>query len=72
MYVFPGIPARWNDKTIVNFDDFVTRIKTNKFHDDKVLTLKEWSGEEIIERLQGRLGLVWKWAFEIEHFSASI
>ena len=48
--VSPGFPARRNDKTIIKFDDFITGIKTNVFCNDKVLTLKEWNGEEIVER----------------------
>ena len=46
-----GHPSRWNDKSIVMFDDFLTSVKDGNILDDVTFTLYEYdSNRNIIKR----------------------
>ena len=42
-----GYPGRWNDKTIVRFDGFVTDIQRGLYLEDHKFTLKDSEGEDV-------------------------
>ena len=42
-----GYPGRWNDKTIVRFDVFVTDIQRGLYLKDHKFTLKDSEGEDV-------------------------
>jgi DDE superfamily endonuclease len=43
-----GFPARWNDKTIVRFDKFVTDIHDGFLYDDVMFRLYETNGDGVV------------------------
>lgn len=56
-------PARWNDKTLALFDDFMTNLKNGCIMDDMIFDLYEWGGSDgnnpiLKQRYQGSWLLV--------------
>ncbi|CAB9525869.1 Plant transposon protein [Seminavis robusta] len=45
LHTTKGHPSRWNDKTLVLFDDFITGIHENRILQDVKFHLFSWSGE---------------------------
>ena len=42
-----GFPGRWNDQTVVRFDDFITDIQRGNYLGDREFTLKTSNGEDV-------------------------
>ena len=42
-----GFPGRWNDKTVVRFDDFIADIQRGKYLEDTEFSLKEANGDDV-------------------------
>ncbi|KAG7342192.1 DDE superfamily endonuclease [Nitzschia inconspicua] len=49
-----GHPARWNDKTLITFDDFAMDLKEGKILGDHVFELYEKDGEDSVKKVTYR------------------